>query len=97
MKALFIGHSYIDVTFLTDALPSGDEKTVAHKYVTWFGGNAVNRRRRLARPRVHRHGGEVWNLGASQEASRAPSLYPASIATAARKQITKPACVLDYG
>jgi sulfofructose kinase len=41
MKALFIGQSYIDITFLTDALPSGDEKTVAQKYAISFGGNAV--------------------------------------------------------
>jgi sugar/nucleoside kinase (ribokinase family) len=41
MKALFIGQSYIDVTFLTDSLPVGDEKTVARDYAISFGGNAV--------------------------------------------------------
>jgi sugar/nucleoside kinase (ribokinase family) len=41
MKALFIGQSYIDVTFLADAIPSGDEKTVARQYAVSFGGNAV--------------------------------------------------------
>jgi hypothetical protein len=29
MQALFIGQTYIDVTFLTDRLPVGDEKHVA--------------------------------------------------------------------
>ena len=41
MDALFIGHAYIDVTFLTDHLPSGDEKYVAQDYAISFGGNAV--------------------------------------------------------
>ena len=41
MKALFIGQSYIDITFLTDEMPSGDEKTVARDYAVAFGGNAV--------------------------------------------------------
>jgi sugar/nucleoside kinase (ribokinase family) len=41
MKALFIGQSYIDVTFLADAIPTGDEKTVARQYAVSFGGNAV--------------------------------------------------------
>jgi sugar/nucleoside kinase (ribokinase family) len=41
MKALFIGQAYIDVTFLTDHLPTGDEKTIAHDYAISFGGNAV--------------------------------------------------------
>ncbi len=41
MKALFIGQSYIDITFLTDELPTGDEKTVARDYAVSFGGNAV--------------------------------------------------------
>jgi sugar/nucleoside kinase (ribokinase family) len=41
MKALFIGQSYIDITFLTDHIPTGDEKTVAHDYAVSFGGNAV--------------------------------------------------------
>src|SRR5277367_6835850 len=41
MQALFIGQSYIDVTFLTDRLPTGDEKHVASKYAVSFGGNAV--------------------------------------------------------
>lgn len=41
MDALFIGQTYIDVTFLADRLPSGDEKTVAQDYAISFGGNAV--------------------------------------------------------
>jgi sugar/nucleoside kinase (ribokinase family) len=41
MEALFIGHSYIDVTFLADELPTGDEKTVAHDFAVAFGGNAT--------------------------------------------------------
>ena len=41
MKALFIGHSYIDVTFISDVFPTGDEKAVAHDYSISFGGNSV--------------------------------------------------------
>lgn len=41
MQALFIGQSYIDVTFLTDHIPTGDEKSVAEQYAVSFGGNAV--------------------------------------------------------
>ena len=41
MKSLFIGQSYIDITFLTDEFPTGDEKTVARDYAVSFGGNAV--------------------------------------------------------
>jgi len=41
MKALFIGQSYIDVTFVADTLPTGDEKSVARDYAISFGGNAV--------------------------------------------------------
>src|ERR1700756_4959720 len=41
MQALFIGQPYIDVTFLTDRLPVGDEKHVASSYAVSFGGNAV--------------------------------------------------------
>jgi sugar/nucleoside kinase (ribokinase family) len=41
MQALFIGHTYIDVTFLTDRMPTGDEKHVAKDYAVSFGGNAV--------------------------------------------------------
>jgi sugar/nucleoside kinase (ribokinase family) len=41
MQALFIGQAYIDVTFLTDHIPTGDEKTVARDYSISFGGNAV--------------------------------------------------------
>jgi sugar/nucleoside kinase (ribokinase family) len=41
MQALFIGQSYIDITFLTDELPTGDAKTVARDYAVSFGGNAV--------------------------------------------------------
>lgn len=43
MRALFIGQTYIDVTFLTgeEPLPVGDEKMVAQDYAISFGGNAV--------------------------------------------------------
>src|SRR4051794_4429399 len=41
MDALFIGQAYIDVTFLADELPTGDEKAVARDYAISFGGNAV--------------------------------------------------------
>lgn len=41
MSALFIGQAYIDVTFITDHFPSGDEKHVAQDYAISFGGNAV--------------------------------------------------------
>ncbi|HEY9270416.1 sugar kinase [Achromobacter sp.] len=40
-EALFIGHTYIDVTVLADEWPSGDEKSVARDYAVSFGGNAV--------------------------------------------------------
>jgi len=41
MHALFIGQTYIDVTFLTDRMPTGDDKHVASAYAVSFGGNAV--------------------------------------------------------
>ena len=41
MQTLFIGQTYIDVTFLADHLPQGDEKSVASEYAVSFGGNAV--------------------------------------------------------
>jgi sugar/nucleoside kinase (ribokinase family) len=41
IQALFIGQTYIDVTFLTDRIPVGDEKSVASEYAVSFGGNAV--------------------------------------------------------
>jgi sugar/nucleoside kinase (ribokinase family) len=41
MQTLFIGQTYIDVTFLTDHIPKGDEKSVASEYAISFGGNAV--------------------------------------------------------
>jgi sugar/nucleoside kinase (ribokinase family) len=41
MQALFIGQTYIDVTFLADHMPTGDEKHVASAYAISFGGNAV--------------------------------------------------------
>lgn len=41
MDALFIGHSYIDVTMRTKVVPRGDEKAVAEGYAVSFGGNAV--------------------------------------------------------
>jgi len=37
MKALFIGQSYIDITFMVDEIPSGDDKTVARDYAVSFG------------------------------------------------------------
>jgi hypothetical protein len=40
MHAQFVGHTYIDVTFLTDHIPTGDEKHVASEYAIAFGGNA---------------------------------------------------------
>src|SRR4051812_3440947 len=41
MQALFIGQAYIDVTFLAEEIPTGDEKSVARDYAISFGGNAV--------------------------------------------------------
>jgi sulfofructose kinase len=41
LEALFIGHAYIDVTMLADAMPHGDEKAVARDYAVSFGGNGV--------------------------------------------------------
>jgi sugar/nucleoside kinase (ribokinase family) len=41
MQALFIGQAYIDVTFLAEEIPVGDEKSVARDYAVSFGGNAV--------------------------------------------------------
>lgn len=41
MHALFIGQTYIDVTLLTDHIPTGDEKGVASEYAVSFGGNSV--------------------------------------------------------
>ena len=41
MQALFIGQTYIDVTFVADRIPIGDEKDVAKDYAISFGGNAV--------------------------------------------------------
>jgi hypothetical protein len=41
MQALSIGHTHIDVAFLTDRLPIGDEKHVASAYAISFGENAA--------------------------------------------------------
>ena len=41
MNALFIGQTYIDVTMLAPAMPTGDDKAVADNYAVAFGGNAV--------------------------------------------------------
>jgi sulfofructose kinase len=41
MQALFIGHTYIDVTFICSHFPTGDEKALADDYAVSFGGNAV--------------------------------------------------------
>jgi sugar/nucleoside kinase (ribokinase family) len=42
MEALFIGQTYIDVTFVIGHIPTGDDKEVAHNYAVSFGGNAVS-------------------------------------------------------
>jgi sugar/nucleoside kinase (ribokinase family) len=42
MQALFIGQTYIDITFLADQFPTGDDKAVAKDYAVSFGGNAVS-------------------------------------------------------
>ena len=50
MEALFIGQTYIDVTFLIDRIPTGDEKVVAQDYAVSFGGNSrVNSGSRITR------------------------------------------------
>jgi sugar/nucleoside kinase (ribokinase family) len=41
MEALFIGQTYIDIVFLADHIPTGDDKAVAKDYAVSFGGNAV--------------------------------------------------------
>jgi sugar/nucleoside kinase (ribokinase family) len=41
LDALFIGQTYIDVVFIADHIPTGDEKAVARDYAVSFGGNAV--------------------------------------------------------
>ena len=41
MEALFIGQTYIDIVFLADSIPTGDDKAVARDYAVSFGGNAV--------------------------------------------------------
>ena len=41
MRALFIGHSYIDVTFITDVIPTGDDKALGKDYAFGVGGNAM--------------------------------------------------------
>jgi sulfofructose kinase len=41
LRALFVGHTYIDVTVIADSMPSGDAKHVARDYAVSFGGNAV--------------------------------------------------------
>src|SRR6202795_2874308 len=38
MQVLFIGQTYIDVTFLTDRMPTGDEKHVESAYAVSFAG-----------------------------------------------------------
>jgi sulfofructose kinase len=42
MTALFVGHTYIDVTMATEFMPVGDDKAVARDYAVSFGGNAVS-------------------------------------------------------
>ncbi len=41
MESLFIGQTYIDVTMLAPAMPTGDDKAVADDFAVSFGGNAV--------------------------------------------------------
>jgi sugar/nucleoside kinase (ribokinase family) len=41
IQALFIGQAYIDITFIADLLPTGDDKAVARDFAVSFGGNAV--------------------------------------------------------
>jgi sulfofructose kinase len=41
LDALFIGHAYIDVSMIADAIPTDDEKTVADDYAVSFGGAAT--------------------------------------------------------
>jgi sugar/nucleoside kinase (ribokinase family) len=41
LTALFVGHSYIDMTMITDVMPTGNEKMVAQDFAVSFGGNAV--------------------------------------------------------
>ena len=41
MEAFFIGQTYIDIGFLADSIPTGDDKAVARDYAVSFGGNAV--------------------------------------------------------
>jgi sulfofructose kinase len=41
LDTLFIGQTYIDIVFLADTIPTGDEKAVARDYAVSFGGNAV--------------------------------------------------------
>jgi len=41
METLFVGQTYIDVTFVADRIPTGDDKDVARDYAVSFGGNAV--------------------------------------------------------
>ena len=55
MQALFIGQTYIDVTFITDHMPTGDEKHVASAYAVSFGGNAVPAAFCCARPGLWPH------------------------------------------
>ena len=78
MQALFIGQTYIDVTFLTDRVPTGDEKHVASAYAVSFGGNAVTAAFCCGKlgiapdvltnvaddwlGRMFGHGGQVWDL-----------------------------------
>ena len=48
METLFIGQTYIDVTFLADHMPQGDEKSVASEYAVRSA--ATRSRRRSAAP-----------------------------------------------
>lgn len=41
MDSLFIGHSYVDVTFVTDVIPTGDDKALAKDYSFGVGGNSM--------------------------------------------------------
>jgi sugar/nucleoside kinase (ribokinase family) len=41
VNARFVGHTYIDMTMLTDVMPSGDDRAAAKDFAVSFGGNAV--------------------------------------------------------
>jgi len=52
MEALFIGQAYIDVTFLTDRMPTGDEKHDEAGLPTLADIAAIQVGKRASRTRV---------------------------------------------